>query len=386
MNRKSTVTANNFWSKLILMLLGISFYLILENWTAFTGYCGWVLSAFNPFLVGLGLAYFLDILVTFLEKHGFRSRRAAVAAGLVLTALVIALFVTQLVPDIWDNIQILIWNLPYYYDRAISFLRGMSGVLGLVPTSLLEALQEQRQQVTDLSRIFADILYQLPGHLRQVVEYSIAIGSGLLRAITSVMFAIYMLLDKERLLAQARKAIWALTGRRQAHWTMRVFQVANRMTKAFFEGKCIDSIVMAVLTLVVVSIFGLPYAGLLSLVIGITNIVPIAGPVVGGALGFFLLVLENPVQGLIFLVAIILLQQLDSKVISPMILGDRIGLSTLWVLVALVLGGKIAGVLGMILGVPLLATVIAVVGEMVTQHRNERHASRIAVRITEEDE
>lgn len=383
-NRESRQSA--FYEKLLLMGAGLSLYLVLSNWNGFTAMWNHLLATLSPFLAGIAIAYILDIPVSFLEKHGFRSRGAAVFAGVVLFGLGAALLLTQLIPVIWENIQVLAWNLPYYYDRTIHFLKNISGLVGLTPEGLLEMLQEQRQQITDFSRLFADILYGAAMHLQQVLEYSLAIGNVLLKSITAFISAIYMLLDKEKLLSQTRKAVWALLGRRQVHWLFRVGQVANRMCKAFLEGKCIDGLVVGLLTFMVMQLLNLPYVGLLALVVGVTNIVPIAGPVLGGAFGFFLLALENPAKGCLFLIAIIALQQLDGKLLGPLILGDRVGLSTLWVLVALVLGGKIAGVLGMILGVPMLATVIAIGGEVMTQYQNQRHASRIAVRILEEDE
>ena len=346
----------------------------------------WIFSAVSPFVIGIGIAYLLDIPISFLEKRFLCSRKLAVLAGLALAALAVALFVEQLLPGLGNNIVILAGRLPEYYEKASAFLETAGRYTGLVPQSLLDTLEAQSRSVADLSRLAVELLGRLPDYLQEVWAYSVAIGSGFLRAITACISAVYMLLDKERLLSQARKAAWSLLSRRQVHWLMRVCEVANRMCKAFFEGKCIDSFVMGLLTLLVVGLLGLPYSGLLALVVGLTNIVPIAGPVVGGAVGVALLALEDPAQSFKFLAAILVLQQLDGKIIGPRILGDRIGLSTLWVLVALMVGSALAGVLGMVLGVPLLATVMAIGGEVMTQHRNERHASRIAVRILEEEE
>lgn len=384
-NNGKNLLTDSFRERLLLMLAGIGLYLLLLYLPEFSSFCHRIFSSLLPFLAGLAIAYFLDIPVTFLEKRGLRSRGVALLVSLVLVGLILGLFVTQLAPGIWANIQRLTRNLPSYYRQIILVMNEVERLTGAVPDSLLDSLQEQSRNISNTSRLLSGVLAQIPGHLQELWKYSVAIGSGLLRTITATMSAVYMVMDKERLLSQASKACWALLGRRQAHWMFRVCQVANRMCKAFFAGKCIDSLVLSILTLAMLTLLKIPYGGLIALIVGVTNIVPIAGPITGGALSVGLLLLENPVQAALLLVILVVLRQLDGKYIGPRILGDRIGLSTLWVLVALMVGGAVAGVLGMLLGVPLLATGIAIGGEVMTQNRNQRHASRIAVRILEED-
>lgn len=384
-NNGKNLLTDSFRERLLLMLAGIGLYLLLLYLPEFSSFCHRIFSSLFPFLAGLAIAYFLDIPVTFLEKRGLRSRGVALLVSLVLVGLTLGLVVTQLAPGIWANIQRLIRNLPSYYRQIILVMNEVERLTGAVPDSLLDSLQEQSRNISNTSRLLSGVLAQIPGHLQELWKYSVAIGSGLLRTITATMSAVYMVMDKERLLSQASKACWALLGRRQAHWMFRVCQVANRMCKAFFAGKCIDSLVLSILTLAMLTLLKIPYGGLIALIVGVTNIVPIAGPITGGALSVGLLLLENPAQAVLLLVILVVLRQLDGKYIGPRILGDRIGLSTLWVLVALMVGGAVAGVLGMLLGVPLLATGIAIGGEVMTQNRNQRHASRIAVRILEED-
>ena len=376
--------AKDLHEKLLLLFAGILLYLLIDCWSQVWALTSWVLNILTPFFVGIGLAYLLDIPVRALESHGVKKRGVAVLISMVLVLGLLVLLITQMVPSLVESVQLLLKNLPYYYDSATAVVRRISIKMGLPDNSILLEMARYREQITDVSRLILSAVWEITSHIELLIGYSRAVGNGIVQAFTSIAFAVYMLLDKQKLLVQARKLAWCFLSRRQVRKLFNLCEVANSMCKGFFEGKCIDSMVMGVLTLIVMSLLGLPFVGLISLVVAITNIVPIVGPIVGAVVGFLLVVLENTAQGYEFLIMILVLQQLDGKVIGPHILGDRVGLPTMWVLAALMVGGAVGGALGMVLGVPLLATVFALVRELMNRNTNVYHASRIAVRLVDE--
>ena len=378
--------AKDFREKLLLLLAGIALYLLIDRWGRAWEILSWVLGILSPFFAGIGLAYLLDIPVRALESHGVKKRGVAVLISVVLAGALVTFLITQMVPGLVESVQILLKNLPYYYDSATALVRRLSIRLGLPDNQLLKELALYREQITDVSRLILSAAWEIPAHLDAFIGYSRAVGNAIVRSFTAIAFAVYMLLDKQKLLAQARKLAWCFLSRRQVRKLFNLCEVTNQMCKGFFEGKCIDSAVMGILTLIAMSVLQLPFVGLISLIVAITNVVPIVGPIVGAVFGFVLIVLENKTQGLVFLAMILVLQQLDGKIIGPYILGDRVGLPTMWVLAALMVGGAVGGALGMVLGVPLLATVFTMVRAMMNRNTNAYHASRIAVRLVDEPE
>lgn len=376
--------AGDFHEKLLLLLAGIALYLLIDCWDKAWAVISWIGGILSPFFAGIGIAYLLDIPVRALERHGVKKRSMAVLISVLLVGVLLTALITQMVPGIVESAQLLLKNLPYYYDSATALVRRLSLRIGLPDNQLLKDLAQYREQITDVSRLVLSAMWELSGHIDLLIGYGRAVGTGLVRSLTAMAFAIYMLLDKQRLLAQLQKLAWCFLSRRQVRKLFNLCEVTNRMCKGFFEGKCIDSLVMGFLTLLAMSAAGMPFVGLVSLVVAITNVVPIVGPIVGAVIGFLLVVMENKTKGLIFLGIILVLQQLDGKIIGPHILGDRVGLPTMWVLAALMVGGAVGGALGMVLGVPLLATVFTLVREMMNRNTNAYHASRIAVRLVDE--
>lgn len=373
----------NFTEKLLLLLAGIGLYLLIDRWSTVWGTCSLLLGILSPFFGGIGLAYLLDIAVRALEQRGLK-RPLAVLISVLAAGLALALLITWILPDIIQSLRQLVRSAPGYYDSLTELVQQLSERIGLPENPILQSMEAYRGDISNLSSLIVDAARRLPSHMGQVMAYSRALGTGIVRLLTAVFFAVYMLLDKNRLLGQLRKLAWSFLNRRQVRRLFSLCGLTNRMCKGFFEGKCIDSLVIGLLNLILMSVLQLPFAGLVSLVVGVTNVVPIVGPIVGGAIGFLLIVMESHTKGFIFLLMILILQQTDGKVIGPYILGDRVGLPTLWVLVALMVGGAVGGALGMVLGVPLMATLYTLLREKMNRRANAYHASKIAVRLVDE--
>ena len=187
-------------------------------------------------------------------------------------------------------------------------------------------------------------------------------GSALINTVVSVVVTIYLLLGREHYLAQCRKLFLSVS--RNERFNRAVFEAltqTNRIFNGFISGKLLDSLIVGIICFVCLSLLRMPYALLISVIVGMTNIIPMFGPFIGAVPSAFLLLLVSPMKCLIFLVFIIILQQVDGNIIGPRILGNSTGLSALYVTVAMLLFGKLMGFFGMIVGVPLFATLYYIV-------------------------
>ena len=180
---------------------------------------------------------------------------------------------------------------------------------------------------------------------------------GLVDVLVGAMISIYLLFSKEKYMAQAKKIIYAFMKSKHANTTIHICRKANEIFTGFIIGKIIDSAIIGVLCFIGLSILKMPYVLLISVIVGVTNVIPVFGPYIGAIPGIILITLVNPLQGLYFAIFILALQQLDGNVIGPAILGDSTGLSPFWVIFSIIVGGGMFGVIGIFIGVPTFALI-----------------------------
>ncbi|MPM75768.1 hypothetical protein SDC9_122762 [bioreactor metagenome] len=198
--------------------------------------------------------------------------------------------------------------------------------------------------------------------LPQAQQLMSAVGGGVVSALgflknllIGIIVSVYLLATKERCAAHCRKLVCGLFRPFQATWIFRAVGTADRIFSGFVRGKLLDSLIIGILCFVFSSIFNFPYAPLVSVIVGVTNIIPFFGPFLGAIPSLFLILLDSPIKALYFLIFILALQQVDGNIIGPKILGDRTGLSSLWVIIAILVGGSFFGVPGMFFAVPVFA-------------------------------
>lgn len=211
-----------------------------------------------------------------------------------------------------------------------------------------------------MSDLLGTIVKAITNRVPQIISYVGGVASGVVTVFTAIASSVYLLLQKDKLLRHARVLTRAFLPKSAAETTLRICHDANRNFGGFFAGKILDSAIIGVLTFVSMNILGLSYATLISIIVGITNIIPVFGPFIGAIPGAVILLFLDPWQALIFLILILIIQQLDGNFIGPMILGDSIGISALWVLFAIVVGGDLFGLVGMVVGVPIFATIYGI--------------------------
>lgn len=326
-----------------------------------------LLKTVQPILYGAFIAYLLAPMVNFFERGLFplrpgrrRKRSHAMlirAAGIVLAWMVIVflfyLLASVLLPELYKSVLQLI-------DNADNYYRTISGwVIHLLETNPAVADWVSQQ----MAAYFQDLdKWLTSGVLPQLQAVMVTVSGGVLSAVNfvkdllvGVIASVYLLATKERCAAYGRKLVYSLFPRERVGLVLRGVRRADVIFSGFVRGKLLDSIIIGILCFAGCSILKFPYTPLVSVFVGVTNIIPFFGPFLGAIPSTFLILLVSPRQALYFLLFVLALQQLDGNVIGPKILGNTTGLSSLWVIIAILVGGGFFGVAGMFFGVPVCA-------------------------------
>ena len=328
----------------------IALYLTLNNLGYFLGKIGVFIGIVSPFAGGIVIAYVLDPMVKFFYTKLFREKKKTRGFAILLAYLVAILLLVLLawlvIPQIVDSIAMLFTNFP-------SYIQSVQDMLGMAQERFGVDLSSATKVLDDSEAMVKEIYSMASAAMPQIVASIGSVASNFVAIFTSIAASIYMLADKEHLLHQLRTLAHAFLPEKAAENTLRICHYANVNFTGFFVGKIIDSAIIGVITFVAMAILRLDFALLISVFIGITNIIPVFGPFIGAIPSIFILLLVDPIQAVIFGVLILVIQQVDGNFIGPKILGSSIGISALWILFSIVVGGDLFGLVGMVVGVPL---------------------------------
>lgn len=326
---------------------------------------GNILSTLYPFLLGLFIAYLINPLVDFFNRKLFRGifriKRAGISKGLsvllsyILVISVITVCLFYIVPQIVESLM----QLSTFIDSA------QTGYNKIV--DFFENLNDQYPQ-WKLNTVI-DFIDDIPGQMEKwlkelavsvlpkLYSTSVSIISGIVNTLIAIMVSVYMLLDKQKLINNIKKSIYAVFPESKADRILVVSAECNKIFGNFIIGKMIDSIIIGFLCWVIMMIIGIPYALVISVIVGITNMIPYFGPFIGAIPGILLLLIVDFSYAVIFAIIIVVLQQFDGLYLGPKILGESTGLRPIWIIFAITVGGSVAGVAGMFLGVPVTAVI-----------------------------
>lgn len=340
----------------------IAFYLLLNNLGYFLGRIGIFINILSPFAGGIVIAYILDPMVKFFYTRLFKEKKGtrgfAILLAYAVAILLLMLLAWLVVPQIVNSIGMLFTNFP-------SYIQGVQDMLLYVQSEYGIDLQQATKMLDDSEAMVKEIYAMATNAMPQIVASIGSVASNFVAIFTSIAASIYMLADKDHLLHQLRTLAHAFLPEKVASNTLRICHYANVNFTGFFVGKIIDSAIIGVITFVAMTILRLDFAVLISVFIGITNIIPVFGPFIGAIPSVFILLLIDPLQAVIFCVLILIIQQLDGNFIGPKILGSSIGISALWILFSIVVGGDLFGIVGMVVGVPVFATLYGLAQEFV---------------------
>lgn len=354
----------------------ILFYLGLSRISALFDKIEVVLSILQPFIIGFAIAYILNFLLKFyedrvlkddyLKKIKIKKKRTL---GLIMTyftaMLFIYLFSHFVMPQLIDSISRLANNVPKYGPNIINTADELMRKFK-ISQEQMDAISETLKNVSSqVSKIVIDFI-------PTIGTYAAKFASRLWNIVLGFIISIYMLADKEKFAAISKKVVFSVFNKNYSNKILMLASKSNDTFGKFFIGKIIDSAIIGVLTFVVLSVARMPYTLLLSVIIGLTNIIPFFGPFIGAIPSFIIILCVDPIKALWFIVIIFVIQQIDGNLIGPKILGDSIGISAFWILFAILVAGKFMGIVGMIIGVPVFAVIYTIIKENVENRLDKK--------------
>ncbi|MCD7863039.1 MAG: AI-2E family transporter [Lachnospiraceae bacterium] len=334
-----------------------------------------VIGVLMPFIIGGVIAHVLKPMRNFFERHlkeklPRQAHALSVVLALVVAVLAVGALLLMVIPSLFQSIYTIAlmipdslqsasdWLLIYFGDNEVlsNYISELSGELSATLTSWLSGSV-------------------LPG--LQALIGSVATGVGSLVTLCKnfaigIIVAIYLLMGRKKFAEQGKKLLRSIFKKKWSDAILEEFSFADKMFSGFIGGRIYDSLIIGVICFVGMLILRIPYPGLVSVIVGVTNIIPFFGPFIGAVPSFLLILIVKPVKALIFLVFVVILQQFDGNILGPRILGNVTGLSSFWVLFSILFFGGIFGFVGMLIGVPVFAVIYDVVRKLVNKGLNYR--------------
>ena len=362
----------------VVIAAGLLFYFALLRMPTIVGGMKSLFKVLTPILYGLGIAFLLNPIVIIVDNH-FRpflygkfgdtekkknrlfkiSRMTGIVCGLAILLFIIIMLLNMIIPELYKSIRSMIITVPYQLNELVDSLMTLDLKNTTVNQFLSNVIKESSEFIENWLK--TDLLKQINAIMTNLTVGVINIITGVFNFLIGIIISIYVLFSKEVFASQGKKLIYALFKPSHANVLIHVVAKGNYIFGGFIIGKIIDSIIIGILCFIGLSFLHIPYTLLVSVIVGVTNVIPFFGPYIGAVPSAVLIMLNDPKMGLYFIIFIIILQQLDGNVIGPKILGDYTGLSVFWVVFAIIVGGGMFGVPGMILGVPTFAVIYYVV-------------------------
>lgn len=319
----------------------------------------YVVGLFKPFFGALFIAYLLDSFVRFLCEKTKAKRGIAVLIVYLVILSILALFLYKVIPTIVSSVNEIV-SFATNPNSALSFMDFIEDKFN---HEIVQDLIAWLQQFSSEIRSFINkALIYISNAL---VNIAGGIATSLVPIFSTFILSIYMLLEKEDLLARSRRFIFAFFNDPKANYIMGVFRHGNRIFKSFLVGKIIDSAVVGVIAILVFTVLGVPNAVLMGTIIGFSNIIPYFGPIIGAVPVVTIVLFMNPSKALVALIAILLIGQLDGNFIDPKIVGKNTGVSAFWTITSVSIGGAAFGFIGVVLSVPTVVLIKTVIEEAV---------------------
>ena len=360
---------------LVVMICIAIFFVVFRFDGLFAGFRT-IIQSLQAIIIGGIVAYLLNPIMKWCEQFWLKRKKSkeltkkqqqkiraiSVAFAMVVFLAIIAVLIRLLIPQLIVSIEDLVTSMgdkvQNLMDWINRFLKQDSPAAGYMDTLINEASTYLEKWLRKNVMEQSDFITNITTGVYNVVKVAF-------NAIIGLIISVYVLMTKEKFIGQAKKIIYAIFRPRYGNVVMEVFRKADDVFGGFFIGKIIDSLIIGCICFVGLAILRMPYVALISVIVGVTNIIPFFGPYIGAIPSFILIFLVDPMKGIYFIIFIIILQQVDGNVIGPKILGNTTGLSPFWVIFAILLFGGSFGVIGMLFGVPIFAMIYYIVKRIV---------------------
>lgn len=401
MQKKFSLKNNRLAKTIIIsgsILIIVAF--IILRYEGFFGMLSAIFTILRPIIIGCVIAFALNRPLNFFHircrklfafiKNSFRRKKhgrkihmvsgkfpfiTAVVTTYLVTLAVLVTIVGFIIPQLSDSITLFSDNVNNYIENFKQFIDNNRFSFDSIFGMDFNVTQILDEVISKLKVEISNLIDYIPNVLETTVDITSGIIGAVIDIVLGLVFSLYILLDKQGLKKNAKLITQLLIKGERYQKFEKVVKIAYRSFSNFISGQFIEAVILGILCFIGMSIFGFDYAPLISVIIGLTNMIPIAGPIIGTIPSAAILLLVNPIDAVWFVVFIIVIQQIDSNIIYPKVVGNSVGLPSLWVLFAITIGGGIGGVVGMIIGVPALSIVYALVGEKLSEEKQKRNIS-----------
>lgn len=343
---------------IILIIVAIVAHWTINNLSIVLGVIGNIYSIISPFILGAVLAFILNIPMTFFEKMLLNTKNKkqpnkkfvriiSIIFSILIILLVFSLIIKLIVPELISVANLLIDNMPYYAREITKLLENY----GQNITDINKFIQEANINIEAIKK---QIINQIPNLLTSSISILGGIVSGVVNFFIAIIFAIYILIDKEKLKEQTSKLLYAYLSEGKVNKIINIGRVARNTFKNFLTVQCLEASILGILCIIGMFILRIPYAIPIGVLIGVTALIPVVGGFIGAIIGAVLILAVEPFKVITFIIFVLVLQQVEGNLIYPKVVGNSVGLPGMWVLVAVSLGGSLGGILGMLLGVPIV--------------------------------
>ena len=356
----------NMKKLMLLIAFGIGLFWVLDSIQAIWFFISHVFKLLFPFILGGIIAFILNIPMTKIERFikskqkkknsKLPVRTISITLSLIIFVGIILLICFLLIPELIENIKLLLKNIPSFFESIEEL------ILDLVDS--YPDIQNQVQKTFESTTNFNDIVVTVLNYvINGSLNFITSIVSSLFTFFTAIVFSIYMLSQKEYLERGMKKLMYAYMKKEYVEKIMNIATLSNNTFSKFISGQCVEAVILGCIFFVVLTILRFPYALIISVLTAITALIPMFGAMIAMIIGALLIAVTSPLQAILFIVVFQIIQQIENNFIYPKVVGKSVGLASMWTLMAVILGGSLLGIAGMVIGLPLASILYAILRE-----------------------
>lgn len=365
--------------KIVLVIFAaIVLYTIAQNISNILNIFTTTLNIFLPFLLGCVIAFILNIPMNIIEENILKIKAVKADKRLhkIVRPLSMTISIFFLGAILYITLSIV---LPELINMLIDLGDGIEKSIPEVKVWLMELFENNQSFIKfienteiDIKSIMNGVLIFFKSGALTLLSSSVSIVGVVVNFIISIIFACYILLQRESLARQIKKVLYAFLSKEKTEYILYVGRLSYKIFSSFINGQCIDAIILGIMFFISMTVLKLPYALLIGVLISVTALIPLVGAFIGCIVGAILIFVQSPMQAIIFIILFLVLQQIEGNLIYPKIVGNSVGLPSIWVLLAITVGGGLMGVVGMVISVPLISVVYNLFKEWINNKLNEK--------------
>ena len=364
MKKLKELLEKNWFAYTFAACVGVLLYVTLTHFSSIAGFFTAFKNVVSPVVCGVIMAYLMNPLCAYYERKLFRKIKnekvkhtLSVIMTVLLVVAAVVLLLVALIPSLVKSATVLISNIPDYIQNLETNLDKLSPTLDRFGMNLTDIEKNLEKSLTD-------IFSKIPEKMGTILSASVSVGSSLFNLIVGFILAVYFLGDRDNFLSGIDRIRRALLTEKKYNSHTTFWKKCHEILIRYIGFDVLDGIIVGVVNAIFMMIAGMPFVSLISVIVGVTNLMPTFGPMIGAAIGAFILVLVEPMHALAFLIFTLVLQLLDGYILKPKLFGGSLGVPAAWILISIVVGGKLFGVVGIVLAIPFSAIVVFVFEEL----------------------